>query len=74
VRFHRGRRASTGYGRDKLRRWADRLANLPVDRLFVYFNNDPGGAAVRDALRFSELLSDRDVAVHVPMPHERSSR
>ncbi|MBX6769225.1 MAG: DUF72 domain-containing protein, partial [Actinomadura rubrobrunea] len=27
----------------------------PDADVYVYFNNDPGGAAVRNALRFAEL-------------------
>jgi uncharacterized protein YecE (DUF72 family) len=63
VRFHQGRPASSGYPRAKLRRWADRLASMPVEELFVYFNNDPGGAAVRDAETLTTLLSQRGVEV-----------
>jgi len=37
------------------------LARVP--EVFVYFNNDTGGAAVRDATTFMELLEGRDVAV-----------
>jgi len=66
VRFHQGRRASAAYPRAKLARWADRLRDLPVDELFVYFNNDPGGAAVRDAETLTTLLRDRDVTLHEP--------
>jgi uncharacterized protein YecE (DUF72 family) len=66
VRFHRGRRVSAGYASGKLHRWADRLAGMSVDRLFVYFNNDPGGAAPRDALRLTALLRERGVAVRQP--------
>lgn len=74
VRFHQGRRASAGYPRAKLRRWADRVATIPVDEVFVYFNNDPGGAAVRDAIAFTALLSDRgvDIARTGPAPASRS--
>ena len=63
ARFHQGRRASAGYPRAKLRRWADRLASMPVEELFVYFNNDPGGAAVRDASTMTGMLSEAGVDV-----------
>jgi uncharacterized protein YecE (DUF72 family) len=66
VRFHQGRPTSPGYRRDKLRRWADRIASLPVERSFLYFNNDPDAAAVRDARTMIELLRDRGVAVATP--------
>ncbi|WP_236009883.1 DUF72 domain-containing protein [Actinomadura physcomitrii] len=38
-----------------LRAWADRLGG--ADDAYVYFNNDPGGAAVRNALRFIDLTA-----------------
>ena len=63
VRFHQGRRTAAGYLPAKLRRWANRLADLPVQELFVYFNNDPGGAAIRDATRLTELMRERGLAV-----------
>jgi uncharacterized protein YecE (DUF72 family) len=59
VRFHQGRRLTPGYRRDKLRRWADRLAELGVTDGYVYFNNDGGGAAIRDAARFRGQLRQR---------------
>jgi uncharacterized protein YecE (DUF72 family) len=66
LRFHQGRVDAAGYDRAKLRRWADRLAELPVDDLFVYFNNDPGGAAIRDAGTLTALLAERGVAIVTP--------
>jgi uncharacterized protein YecE (DUF72 family) len=59
VRFHRGTAAGFGYRRSKLRRWADRLRSLEANEVFVYFNNDHGAAAPRDALTFRDLLLDR---------------
>ena len=56
VRFHQGTIAGADYRSSTLRRWADRLAELPARQLFVYFNNDPGGAAVRDARRMQRYL------------------
>ena len=49
VRFHQGREDAAGYPRAKLRRWADRIAAADADVSYLYFNNDEGGAAVRDA-------------------------
>jgi uncharacterized protein YecE (DUF72 family) len=63
VRFHQGQRLGPDYPRAKLRRWADRLAELHVDDAYVYFNNDTGGAAIRDAAAFSELLEERGLPV-----------
>lgn len=56
VRFHRGTTEGPGYRRDKLRRWAKRLGSLPAREAYVYFNNDTGGAAVRDAIAFAGML------------------
>ena len=52
VRFHRGNRVTAGYRPAKLRRWAERLWSAEATEVFAYFNNDPGGAAARDADRF----------------------
>jgi uncharacterized protein YecE (DUF72 family) len=61
VRFHQGGHGPLGsdYSRDKLRRWADRVASLPAEDVWVYFNNDQGGAAVRDAAAFAHLVAGR---------------
>ncbi len=56
VRFHQGRERHPGYTREKLRRWARRIAALPAEDVFVYFNNDTGGAAVRDAAALTGML------------------
>ena len=63
LRFHQGRTTAPGYAREKLRRWAGRIAELPVEHTYVYFNNDPGGAAVRDARTLIELLRERGAPV-----------
>jgi uncharacterized protein YecE (DUF72 family) len=63
VRFHQGSEHDPGYGRAALRRWADRLAAMPAKDAFVYFNNDQGGAAVRDAATLTELLLERGARV-----------
>lgn len=56
LRLHEG--AATPwprYGRQALRAWAGRLADAWGDRedVYVYFNNDPGAAAVLDAVDFA---------------------
>ncbi|MEU0674099.1 DUF72 domain-containing protein [Streptomyces sp. NPDC006172] len=56
VRFHQGRaRPWPRYGRRCLETWLDRVATTwPADaEVYAYFNNDPGGAAVRDAVTFA---------------------
>lgn len=66
LRLHQGRRAAPGYPRPKLGRWADRIAALPAPDVFVYFNNDADGAAVRDAATLTDLLEERGVEVARP--------
>lgn len=58
LRFHQGTPRGPGYRRDKLRRWAERIASLEASDVFVYFNNDTGGAAVRDAEALRDLLRE----------------
>lgn len=69
VRFHEGAAQPwPRYGDQALRSWVDRLAGTwdSAAEVFVYFNNDPGGAAVRDALRFAEIAEVRNVPVAGP--------
>src|SRR3981189_3864900 len=49
------------YPDDELRQWADRISEWPADdrRALVYFHNDLGGHAVRNARTLKELLSAR---------------
>lgn len=63
IRFHQGQRLSPHYRREKLRRWADRIAALPAREVYIYFNNDPDGAAVRDADTMRTLLAQRGCAI-----------
>jgi uncharacterized protein YecE (DUF72 family) len=59
LRFHEGRASPRPcYGRSALRRWAERLAAqwAPEDDVFTYFNNDPEGCAIRDAIVFAREL------------------
>jgi uncharacterized protein YecE (DUF72 family) len=58
VRFHQGRPGTADYPREKLRRWAARIASTPAATTYVYFNNDPGGAAVRDATTLTAMLRE----------------
>jgi uncharacterized protein YecE (DUF72 family) len=54
VRLHEG--AATprpGYGDQALRSWVRRVGDAWPGDAYIYFNNDVGGAAVRDAIRFA---------------------
>ncbi|MQY30841.1 DUF72 domain-containing protein [Nocardia aurantia] len=56
LRFHEGTaRLRPRYHRTALGEWARRVAETwPAgEDVFVYFNNDPGGAAIHDAVRFA---------------------
>ncbi len=60
VRFHEGRgQDAPGYDREALATWVRRIAELWAsgEDVYVYFNNDPGGHAVRDAVTFAELAA-----------------
>ncbi|MFI8964744.1 DUF72 domain-containing protein [Streptomyces sp. NPDC053493] len=69
LRLHEGRAVPRpSYGRQALVTWADRLADTWPDRadVFVFFNNDPGAAAVRNAEMFLRLVESRGRGVRVP--------
>ncbi len=58
LRLHEGAaRPWPRYGQQALRRWVERISRAwPGDAdVFVYLNNDPGGAAVRDAAAFASI-------------------
>jgi uncharacterized protein YecE (DUF72 family) len=58
MRFHEGTATPPpSYGRTALRSWHERIAAAwPGDAdVFVYFNNDPGGAAVRNARTYNRM-------------------
>lgn len=59
LRLHEGAASPhPSYGDRALRTWCERLTETWPRRcdLYVYFNNDPGGAAVRGARRFAGLM------------------
>ncbi|MER6947668.1 DUF72 domain-containing protein [Nonomuraea sp. NPDC000554] len=57
VRLHEGRASPRpSYGEASLRTWGKRVRDAGWRDTFVYFNNDVGGAAVRNALRFAKLV------------------
>ena len=47
------------YTRDKLREWADRIAEWQsrLKAVYVYFDNDDCGYAARNALELKELVA-----------------
>jgi uncharacterized protein YecE (DUF72 family) len=66
LRLHEGRaRPRPRYGPAALRSWLDRIATAFGDGVpvYTYFNNDPGGAAVRDATALAAQARRRAIAV-----------
>ncbi|HKD97406.1 MAG TPA: DUF72 domain-containing protein [Micromonosporaceae bacterium] len=64
VRLHEGRaRPWPGYGRAALDSWVHRIGAFGGGDVYVYFNNDPGGAAVRDAVAFTRLATAKGLPV-----------
>ena len=62
LRFHWGTGSPEScYGRTALDSWTGRLAErwTPEEDIFVYFNNDPNGCAIRDAGTFGRLVDAR---------------
>ncbi|MGC9665605.1 DUF72 domain-containing protein [Planosporangium sp. 12N6] len=66
LRLHEGRATPRpGYGRQALSTWLDRITDTYEAHrdVYVYFNNDPGGAAIRDAVALARLAGRRGVPV-----------
>jgi uncharacterized protein YecE (DUF72 family) len=66
LRFHEGTASPwPSYGQQALRSWVDRIQQVwPDDAdVYVYFNNDPGGAAVANSAVFAALARKAGVAV-----------
>lgn len=71
VRLHGSSGTYSGsYSKKKLQQWARRVREWQnLAGVFVYFNNDIGGHAVRDAQLLKDLLSDRiQSAFHTGSP------
>jgi uncharacterized protein YecE (DUF72 family) len=73
LRMHEGRaKPWPRYGRSALSSWLDRL---PADRpVWVFFNNDPGGAAVIDAAAMAGMARRRGVDVSRVVSPPRATR
>ncbi|WP_433217756.1 DUF72 domain-containing protein [Dactylosporangium sp. CS-047395] len=65
LRLHEGRAAPwPRYGRAALDSWTGRLADaFSSQDIFVYFNNDPGCAAITDAVAFARLAERRGLRI-----------
>ena len=58
IRMHRGQESEGGFGDTELVSWAGQIRALrrAGKEVYVYFNNDWGGYATRDAIKLRELL------------------
>jgi uncharacterized protein YecE (DUF72 family) len=66
LRLHEGRaRPWPHYGTRALRTWVERIADVygSRPRAYVYFNNDPGAAAITDADAFARIADRHGMAV-----------
>ncbi|MEN3304528.1 MAG: hypothetical protein V7603_730 [Micromonosporaceae bacterium] len=63
LRMHEGRATPRPrYGRRALASWLDRIArHFTGEPVYVYFNNDPGGAAVADAVALATEAGRRGI-------------
>ena len=59
------------YGKARLEAWAERLAALPVQSIYCYFDNDQLGHAARDARAMQELVAIQhgQMAGQAALPH-----
>jgi uncharacterized protein YecE (DUF72 family) len=76
LRFHEGAADPwPSYGRQALASWADRVRTAwPGEAdVYVYFNNDPGGATVVNSVTFAGLARDAGLAVTRTPPPGRVS-
>jgi uncharacterized protein YecE (DUF72 family) len=75
IRFHWGRRtANPGYSKRQLEDYADLLAGMDAQEAWVFFNNDPSGAAIRDAYTLTAMLEGRELSVRGPRRPARTPR
>jgi len=66
VRFHEGRaNPRPRYGRSSLSTWLNRIGSAFADgdEVYAYFNNDPGGAALHDAVALARTAERRGLEV-----------
>lgn len=65
IRMHGGEKTNA-FSDDELATWAERIGGYLADGadVYVYFNNDANGDAVRDAERLRALLGDRAMTLN----------
>lgn len=59
LRFHGGQILyGSNYSEEELKGWADFVLSIKIKNIFAFFNNDAYGYAVKNTLRFKELLGE----------------
>lgn len=43
------------YTENEIKQWTEKIKNLDISTLYVYFNNDYGGNSITNAMKFKEL-------------------
>ena len=63
IRFHRGQEPKGGFTSEEIRSWGGQVRALSSagKEVFVYFNNDWEGFAIRDAVALEQLLASRSM-------------
>ena len=63
IRMHRGQEPEGGFTRSELELWAARVRTVASSGkdVYLYFNNDWGGYAIRDAIVLQELLAVSEI-------------
>jgi uncharacterized protein YecE (DUF72 family) len=61
IRMHRGQEPAGGFRKEELRTWSNRIRALAEagKEVYLYFNNDWEGFAIRDAFVMEQLLVNR---------------
>ncbi len=61
LRMHRGKEPAGGFTDEELRRWATQVSRLldSGKEVYIYFNNDWEGFAIRDAMTFEAMLGGK---------------
>jgi len=75
IRMHRGREPAGGFTRSELTVWARRIRALAASEkeVYVYFNNDWEGFALRDARTLEKLLGIHSSAARLPLQSQEAS-
>ena len=66
VRWHGRTGADFNYPAETIQEWADRLEDLPVDKVYGFWNNDLAAHAPKNATSLIEILENKAVQLVPP--------